>query len=247
MSERDSSDLGGPGGGVPRRDLDAATAAGGGVEARNPLGCPGCASTGCAIFGCLKQWESLVGPVLGDQPAGERWCRRCGCTDLRACVVDGVACHWVDEEAWSAERATGNEQQEAWSGPGLAGAGPSLCSACRDAARDAVDGAWRHYAGLALAAEAPELQRPGCRRAFYAGILAAYRGFRQEAWSGGPSAETGKETAVPDDLASLPMDELEGLAVAAVLALPMVLAPAFAPAALAVDAPQQPTPEGDAP
>lgn len=24
-----------------------------------------------------------------------RTCRLCGCTDARACVTDGVACHWV--------------------------------------------------------------------------------------------------------------------------------------------------------
>lgn len=189
------------------------------------LGCPGCTSTGCAIFGCLQVWEKLVGPLLADQPAEERWCRRCGCTDLRACVVDGEACHWVDEEAGTAgvsaealakaEGRTGTEQ------------GP-LCSACRDAARLAIDAAWRDYAGMALAAEAPALQRPSCRRAFYVGVLAASRGFRggQEAWRGeGPD----REQKTREDLASLPVDELERLAVAAVLDLPMVLAPAFAP------------------
>ena len=32
----------------------------------------------------------------------ERTCSGCGCTDVRACVVDGIACHWVGPETCSA-------------------------------------------------------------------------------------------------------------------------------------------------
>ena len=32
----------------------------------------------------------------------ERGCRKCGCTETRACVTDGVACHWVEEDLCSA-------------------------------------------------------------------------------------------------------------------------------------------------
>lgn len=31
-----------------------------------------------------------------------RACRRCGCTEYMACVVDGVPCHWVDSDLCSA-------------------------------------------------------------------------------------------------------------------------------------------------
>lgn len=43
-------------------------------------------------------------------PAGKagrpalRRCRECGCTDARACVVDGVPCHWVEQDLCSACR-----------------------------------------------------------------------------------------------------------------------------------------------
>lgn len=43
----------------------------------------------------------------------ERTCRVCGCTDTSACVVRGVACHWVAP-------------------------GDDLCSACRPAASHVV-------------------------------------------------------------------------------------------------------------
>lgn len=33
---------------------------------------------------------------------GDRRCRECGCTQSRACIVDGVPCHWVAEDLCSA-------------------------------------------------------------------------------------------------------------------------------------------------
>lgn len=35
-------------------------------------------------------------------PGWVRTCRRCGCTDDRACVTEGEACHWVDADLCSA-------------------------------------------------------------------------------------------------------------------------------------------------
>jgi hypothetical protein len=49
-----------------------------------------------------------------------RQCRRCGCTDSNACIIDGVPCHWVSLD-------------------------PPICSACadllaeQDVTRDAAD------------------------------------------------------------------------------------------------------------
>lgn len=46
------------------------------------------------VAGCIALTHIL--PLVG------RVCRQCGCTDDRACVVDGVACHWVEPNLCSA-------------------------------------------------------------------------------------------------------------------------------------------------
>ena len=43
-----------------------------------------------------KAWQELL---AGDK---KRVCRVCGCTDAKACVVDGVPCHWVEPDLCSA-------------------------------------------------------------------------------------------------------------------------------------------------
>lgn len=42
---------------------------------------------------------SLAGP---SQLRGGGICRICGCTDDNACVVDGIACHWIEPDLCSA-------------------------------------------------------------------------------------------------------------------------------------------------
>ncbi len=32
----------------------------------------------------------------------ERKCRKCGCTEKRACVKEGTPCHWVERDLCSA-------------------------------------------------------------------------------------------------------------------------------------------------
>lgn len=45
--------------------------------------------------------ETLAAGHLGNK-LGRRRCRICGCTDDRACVTDGVPCHWVEDDLCSA-------------------------------------------------------------------------------------------------------------------------------------------------
>lgn len=37
----------------------------------------------------------------------ERRCRKCGCTEMAACVTDGIACSWIEEDLCSACVAPG--------------------------------------------------------------------------------------------------------------------------------------------
>lgn len=164
------------------------------TPAKEDATCPApCGQVSCGVFGCLREWQRVV-----DGLAGMRRCRGCGCTEYSPCVVDGAPCRWV---------------------------GPDLCSACRDAGEALpaaesdilggglgqmmIEAAWHRYAGWALATESPLLQSPECRRAFFAGAVAAARGFDgdpggadflQEAWTGG--ARIGNENdAAPAEAA----------------------------------------------
>lgn len=38
---------------------------------------------------------AAVRPARRKPAPGERACRHCGCTDLNACVLGGIPCHWV--------------------------------------------------------------------------------------------------------------------------------------------------------
>lgn len=61
-----------------------------------------------AVPALSEMLEMLSIPIEWDETKSEfafkeeRKCRVCGCTDLNACVTDGVPCHWVEEDLCSA-------------------------------------------------------------------------------------------------------------------------------------------------
>lgn len=61
-----------------------------------------------------KVYEEYVRDLYVDHAARsarrfgeERACRKCGCTDTRACVTDAGPCHWVEDDLCSACGAKG--------------------------------------------------------------------------------------------------------------------------------------------
>ena len=47
--------------------------------------------------------------------AGKRRCRKCGCTDERACVTPAGPCHWVEPDLCSA--CAGTRERNGFRGP----------------------------------------------------------------------------------------------------------------------------------
>ena len=52
----------------------------------------------------MRKWQQTHEAKIPDLPA--RKCRVCGCTDLNACLVKGVPCHWVGPDLCSACECT---------------------------------------------------------------------------------------------------------------------------------------------
>lgn len=114
-------------------------------------------------------------------------CRRCGCSELDACVGKAGACWWVEADLCS---ACARQKRPAGAGPGIAdGAGP--------ARPDAGDGA-RLRGRLATDADAPELPAPRPVRAASRegeGAVAV-----QGDGPGGPATACGRRLSRGDDV-----------------------------------------------
>lgn len=59
-------------------------------------------ATGVAMRLTSAQAAAKMEARVADLDMPARECRVCGCTDDRACVVAGAACHWIEDDLCSA-------------------------------------------------------------------------------------------------------------------------------------------------